>query len=159
MDCNLTAPSCNDLISYEACRGITDYLGGSELGVEQIIHPVGIPRLRLIPAGAANDVESEYFTSQKMRKLLRDVRERYPDRYTIIDAPPVLESADAHILAELCDFVLLVVPYGKVVESQIMAAAKGFGERKLLGIIFNDEPQLQNFSLTRKSKRRIRANA
>ncbi|MDH5648668.1 MAG: polysaccharide biosynthesis protein [Gammaproteobacteria bacterium] len=139
VDCNLRNSGLSKILSSEG-HGLTDYLESTELDVSEIIHPTGIKRLRLVPAGGVREVPVEYFTSMKMRSLLSAIEERYPDRYIIIDTPPILESADSHILSELCDFVLLVVPYGKFTQSQIKAAADAISGEKLIGIIFNNEP-------------------
>jgi Mrp family chromosome partitioning ATPase len=120
--------------------------------VEQIIHPVGIQRLRLIPTGGQMDITVEYFTSLKMRRLLKNIKERFADRYIIIDAPPIMESADTRILADVCDYAILVVPYGKATEAQVLKASKSLGAHKLLGIVFNDEPRLPAFSWLKKMK-------
>jgi protein-tyrosine kinase len=75
-----------------------------------------------------------------MRDLMENLRDRYDDRYIIVDTPSITQSADAEILSSLCDYVLLVVPYGKATESQILSATKAIDEGKLLGVVFNNEP-------------------
>jgi len=145
MDCNLRNPSLHRLFGPGAFPGLTDYLENTEMNVSEIIHPVGIERLRIIPSGGQRELPSEYFTSLKMKRLLDGVRQRYRERYIIMDAPPMTESADMQILAELCDYVVLVVPYGRVTESQVDACVKVIGETKLLGIVFNNEPALPAF--------------
>jgi hypothetical protein len=52
------------------------------------------------------------------------------------------QSADTQILAELCDYIVLVVPYGKVTNQQIDACVKELDNKKLLGVVFNNEPYL-----------------
>ncbi|MHB8534186.1 MAG: P-loop NTPase family protein [Sulfuricaulis sp.] len=142
MDCNIQHPAYHELMTGNPGPGLGDYLEDETIRVDQIIHPVGIPRLRIIPAGREPTPDREYFTSQRMLQLLKGVRERYPDRYVIMDSPPIMEAADTRILAEVSDYVLLVVPYGRSTEVQIAAAVKAIGKQKLLGIIFNDEPRL-----------------
>jgi protein-tyrosine kinase len=142
LDCNLGAPKLDHLVSSRDARGITDYLKGDGVGLEQVIHSVGVKRLRVIPAGRGHDHMAEYFTSNKMRELLNELRGRYIDRYIVLDAPPIVESADARVLVELADFAVLVVPYGSATEAQIAAAAKIIGEKKLLGVVFSDVPRL-----------------
>lgn len=141
LDCSLGAPLFDYLTSADA-YGVTDYLRSDARSVEQIIQAVGIPRLRLIPAGRSHDGLAEYFTLAKMRKLLSELRERYPDRYLVLGAPPLTESADASILLDLADYAVLVVPYGRVTEAEIADAAKTIGERKLLGVVFSGVPAL-----------------
>jgi len=142
VDCNIEHSGNNGLVTGTAGLGLGHYLESDDVRVDQIIHSVGIPRLRIIPAGQKPASNREYFTSLRMRELLKGIRERYPDRYVIMDSPPIMEAADTRILAEVSDHVLLVVPYGRATEHQIAAAVKAIGSQKLLGIIFNNEPRL-----------------
>lgn len=145
VDCNLRHPTLVGRSETSRTRGLTDYIESGDMPVEEIIYPVGIPRLRLIPSGAKREIPTEYFTSLKMRQLLDALKQRYAERYVILDAPAVTQSADTRILTELADYVLLVVPYGKVTESQIAAAARAVGAQKLVGVVFNNEPRISSF--------------
>lgn len=149
MDCNLRNPSLHRLFGDGNFLGLTDYMDNSGMDVAEIIHPVGIERLRVIPTGGRREIATEYFSSFKLKQLLVSIKERYRERYIIIDAPPMTESADSQILAELCDYVLLVVPYGRVTDSQVNACAKTFSDKQLLGIIFNNEPVLPTLNWRR----------
>ena len=75
-----------------------------------------------------------------MKQMLSSVRQRYAERFIIIDAPPTSETADTQILAELCDYIVLVVPYGKVTNGQVEASIKSIDSKKLIGVVFNNEP-------------------
>ncbi len=140
MDCNLRNPRFSDLVWGNAASGVTDFLENERLPVEAVIHPTGIRRLRLVPVGRSNNFVAEYFTTARFRALLDGLRARYVDRYVIIDAPPIAESADSRTLAEVADYVVLVVPYGKVTEAQVAATVKTIQPGKLLGVVFNDVP-------------------
>lgn len=142
LDCNLRDPSLHKLFGDQQRLGVTDYLDDPGLDVAEIIHPVGIERLRVVPAGVRRDSVREYFTSQRAKQLLLGVRNRYAERFIIVDAPPVTESADTQILAELCDYILLVVPYGRVTVAQVDACVTALNSQKLIGLVFNDEPQV-----------------
>ncbi len=142
LDCNLRNPRLHLLFKDEASTGLTDYLENPAMDVRTIIHPVGIERLRVIPAGGRREIPAEYFTSARMKGLLDSVRARYPERFIILDSPPMTESADTQILADLCDYIILVVPYGTVTETQVDNCVKALDRRKLLGIVFNNEPQI-----------------
>lgn len=141
-DCNLRNPALHSLFKDQAVLGLTDYLENPKMDVSDIIHPVGIDRLRIIPAGGRREIPGEYFTSARMKGLLDTVRARYPERFVILDSPPMTESADTQILADLCDYVILVVPYGVVTATQIDNCVKALDRKKLLGVVFNDEPQI-----------------
>lgn len=142
VDCNLRKPGLQKLFPGKVPLGITDYLEKADLDVADIIHPIGIERLRVIPAGDQREIPSEYFTSVRMKQMLGSIRQRYAERFILIDAPPVSETADTQILAELCDYILLVVPYGKVTNGQVEASLKSIDSKKLLGIVFNNEPNV-----------------
>ncbi len=146
VDCNLRKGGSQTLVPSEANYGLTDYLESDDIQVEQIIHPVGIPRLRLVPAGRRSDMPTENLGSSKMKSLLAELRERYQDRYIILDTSSITNAADARVLQEMADIVLLVVPYGKTTEIQIWNAAKAIEPTKFFGVVFNDEPQLPKFS-------------
>lgn len=142
MDCNFRNPFLHKMFNArkEPYHGLTDYLENPDMDIADIIHPIGIERLRVIPSGGQREIPAEYFTSVKMRRLLESIRQRYRERYIVLDAPPMTESADTQIIAELCDYVVLVVPYGKVSDAQVVNSAKAIGEKKLLGVVFNNEP-------------------
>lgn len=145
LDCNLKNPSLDRLFGPGTFPGLTDYMENPEMDVGDIIHPVGIERLRIIPSGGQREIPAEYFTSLKMKRLLDSIKQRYRERYVIIDAPPMTESADTQILADLCDYVALVVPYGRVTDAQVDSCIKAIGEKKLVGVVFNDEPTMPEF--------------
>jgi protein-tyrosine kinase len=142
LDCDLVARSVDQVIPTTSDYGMADYLRNDGVQLEQIICPTGLRRFRVIPAGKSHDHVAEYFTLAKMRELLNELRARYLDRYIVLNAPPIVESADARVLVELADYVVLVVPYGSVTGQQITDAAKLIGGKKLLGAVFSDMPCL-----------------
>lgn len=146
IDCNLRRGGSQTLVPSEANYGLTDYLESDDIQIEQIIHPVGIPRLRFVPAGRRSDMPTENLGSSKMKSLLAELRDRYQDRYIILDTSSITNAADARVLQEVADLALLVVPYGKTTEIQIWNAAKAIEPAKFFGVVFNDEPQLPKFS-------------
>jgi len=142
IDCNIRDPYVQHLVSGEIKSGLTNYLTDNRGDLAEIIQPTGISRMRVIPAGTNIDPAVEYFTMDRMRRLIRSVRERYPDRQVILDCPPLARSADAQILLELCDYALVVAPYAGATPSRLQAALKLIDARKLLGVVLNEEPGL-----------------
>lgn len=122
--------------------GLTDFLDDYRLDEADIIYPSGIPRMRLVPRGTRRNIEGEQFSSVRMQELLENTARRYPDRYLVLDVPPLKRSADATMLARYCDLVILVVPYGRVMPGDIEQAIEALGEERILGIVFNREPRI-----------------
>ncbi len=137
VEANINSPSLNELFDMSGKDGLIEYLESDELDASQILLKTGIPRLRVVPSGLHRENSAEYFTSTKMAQFIKEIVNRYPDRYPIINAPCVLNSADTRILIELCDKVVLVVPYGKCSDEQIMQAAITIGEEKLAGAVLD----------------------
>lgn len=140
IDCNLKQPDTSFLAVNEGKAGLREFLKDTQISAEDIIHRTGIPRLRVIPAGADIGEVREYFTSDRLRQLLDELKRRYPERYIVIDAPPISEVADARILADVCDYILLVVPFGKATTNQVIQSARAIGKEKFLGLVFNNKP-------------------
>lgn len=138
VDCNFYAPSSDTLIVTDADDGLTDYLDSPSMGIESIVYASGVSRVRVIPAGNNTEGATERLSSERMQSFLTELKTRYSDRYILIDAPAVGEyAADTRIMASLCDFVILVVPYGLVTEAQVRSAIEALGEHQLAGMVFN----------------------
>src|SRR6266480_5657438 len=142
VDCNLRNPSVHRLLPDPLLPGLADYFDNPKIGVSKIIHPVGIARFRAIPTGGLREIPAEYFVSMKMRDLMDSLRERHLDRFIIIDGPPMSDIADARILSEMSDYVLVVARHGRATNAQIESGLSAISNKKLLGIIFNDEPRI-----------------
>lgn len=140
LDCNFNHPSFSDLPANTPNIGLKNYLSADNCTISDIILPTGIPRMRVIPAGNSEAPMSEYFTSKRLYQLFDDIKKRYSERYIIVDAPPISENADTRILAQVCDYVVLVIPYGKLTKDTILRTARLIGKDKLLGTVFNNEP-------------------
>ncbi|WP_245792210.1 CpsD/CapB family tyrosine-protein kinase [Teredinibacter waterburyi] len=140
VDANFYAPTMQELIVTEAELGLTDYLDDEELGCESIVYASGIPRVRMIPVGRNTEGATERLTTPRMHTFLNELRSRYNDRFILLDAPAISEySADARILASLCDLVLLVVPTGLVSEPQLRMAIESVGEDKIAALVYNNQ--------------------
>jgi protein-tyrosine kinase len=138
VESNIKHPSLNDVFELTESRGMIDFLESEDWESEEILYRTGIPRLRYVPSGLPRENSAEYFTTDKMSKFVNELVARYPDRYPVINAPSISESADTRILVELCDMVILVVPYGRCTEEEIMHASLAIGEEKLAGVVLDD---------------------
>lgn len=141
VDCDFEQPSQHAAMKVDASSGgLADYLVNPEAEVEPMLHPTGIARLTLIPAGNVpqGELVSEQFGSFRMRLLMDSLRSSYTDRYIVLDGPPVLGSPDARMLADLADVVVLVAGYGRNTATDISLAASNFDPRKFAGVVFNE---------------------
>lgn len=138
VDCNITAPSVAETFELTDKRGLLDYIFDKDLKEEDIIQAVGIQRYRCITAGNIKLGDDEYFTHPRFKALLIALKNRYADRNIFLDAPPLLKSANARILLELCDRVIVVAPFGKVERKKLESIYRIIPAEKLSGVVIND---------------------
>jgi protein-tyrosine kinase len=136
VDCNPYQLDSNKYIVGDIGNGLTQYLSGNSVALEEIIYPSGVERLRIIPSGQGSESAAEIFNSKKMQAFISEIKSRYPDRFILLDAPSVQQSTEARILSKFCDYTLLVVPFGKAVTDEILAAVDAIGKDKFAGLVF-----------------------
>lgn len=133
-------PDYENLVDDKAPR-LFDYLSGTA-SVEQIIHSVGIDRLRVVPSSTSECSFAEYFSTSKFKHLIEEITTRYHDRFIIIDAPSANDEANIKLLEEYADYVILVAPSGKSKMQEINKAKRLISHDKTMGVIINDIPQI-----------------
>jgi Mrp family chromosome partitioning ATPase len=92
----------------------------------------------LLPAGSKAPNPAEILGSQRMRELLRLLRESFD--FIIIDSPPVLPVADSVVLSTMVDGVIMVIK-GQSTTVPTVRQAKAKLERvgaRLIGSVLND---------------------
>ncbi len=138
VDCNGRKSGINDVFDLSLRVGISDFISNKDVKTADIIHESGLKRLRILPFGQSGSDGDESFSHPRFHSLMAQIKYQYSDRHIIIDAPPILKSADARILMDVCDQVLLLVPYGRDTNQDIQAAARVIGSQKLSGVVFNE---------------------
>lgn len=138
VDCNPYGSGANKYIATEVELGLTQYLTDYTVPLKHIIYPSGVERLRVIPSGGSSESAAEFFNSKRMEVFVAEIKARYPDRFIVLDAPSVQQSTEARILARYCDHALLVVPFGKAVTDEVLAAVDAVGKEKFAGLVFNN---------------------
>ena len=139
VDCDQKKRKLEKIFDTDVGHGLSDYLEDSSIGVENIIYPTGINRMRYIPVGKRSDQTTEIYSSEKMSDVITQVKKRYSDRYIILNAPPLEVSADAAILSEVSDFIVVVVGYGKASSNRLGKALRLLPKEKIVGIVINNK--------------------
>ncbi|SFR58942.1 hypothetical protein SAMN05216203_1620 [Marinobacter daqiaonensis] len=136
VDCNPWHDGLENLVSSPISLGVTDFVADKSLDVKDIIYPSGLDRLSVVPAGTQATSAVELYSAVRMRDLIRELKGRYPDRFLIINAPPVRASTEAHILVRYANQVVLSVPFGEVTPEEIVSSVEMLGSEKFSGLIF-----------------------
>lgn len=126
---------------------LSEFINDDSIAVNQVIHPTGVPRMRVIPFGDGEFLNYEYLRSTRMRILIKDITRRYPrERFTIIDAPPIDDVSDVELLNEYADQIILCLPYGKVSEGKLKKGLVKIDKNKLLGTVLSGTPRMKRLS-------------
>jgi receptor protein-tyrosine kinase len=111
IDGDMRRPRLHKLFDEANSWGLSDVLreknAVDELPLEVLAKKTSIPSLYLLPSGAATDNIFGLLHSGRLSRLLPLFREEFD--YVLVDAPPCLEFADARIMAQYAEELLLVV--------------------------------------------------
>lgn len=136
VDCDLKKQDIHKKMGIPGPKGLADYfLNGTPLK-ELIVWP-GIKKMTLISGGKRVSETAELLGSPQMKFLVREMKQRYIDRYIFFDVAPLLSSADAIAFAPLVDGIVMVVESGKTTSFDIKKALKLIPKEKFLGFVLN----------------------
>jgi capsular exopolysaccharide synthesis family protein len=124
--------------------GLADYLlDRAEL--QDTEQPTEIEHLTLMARGDHTDFSAELLNSDRMRELIEELAERYEN--VVLDAPPLAAGADALLLGESADKVVMVVRAGETDEGLALAKLGTIGNVNLpfAGAVLNAVPEKAHY--------------
>jgi len=136
VDCDLRQPQIHQYFGYALSQGLSDYLAGRR-EIPDLLIKTDIPKLSLLCAGTPPGNPAELLASNRMEAFIEEVRNRYNDRYVVLDATPTQFTAEASVLARHVDGVLLVVMAGKTPRQAVQEGLNILPKERLLGVVFN----------------------
>jgi receptor protein-tyrosine kinase len=75
-------------------------LAGDQPSIEHVVLKTNLPNLMVLPAGRAHPHATELLASRIMEDLVERLASQSRRRIIIFDAPPVLASSEATVLAQ-----------------------------------------------------------
>jgi Mrp family chromosome partitioning ATPase/capsular polysaccharide biosynthesis protein len=115
--------------------------------LEQFVHQVGVPNLRVMPSGPLPPNPSELLDSKAMQRLLTVLTNCGAD-VVIFDAPPIRGLSDSSIIASKVDGTLLVVDISRVTKGHIKQVKMLLTQAgaNVIGCVVNKQRQSRNDS-------------
>lgn len=134
IDADLRRPRLHLPFGAPLAPGLTDYLRGEadEFCVIQNGHE---SNLCFIPGGNEVTNPSELLANGRMKTLLERVTPVFD--WVILDSPPCLPVADASVLGDMCDGVLLVVRSGSTPSEVAQKACQELQGKNIVGVVLN----------------------
>ena len=137
VDMDLRRPTIHSILGIDSKPGLRDYfVNGIDLK-DILVHPE-IERLTVLPAGHRMDNSTEIIASNRMENLVRDIKNRYPDRYVIFDAPALSTCSDPLVLSAYVDAIVLVARANFTTVDDITAGMALLKDKNVLGTVLND---------------------
>ena len=136
IEADVRKPSVLKYLGLESQPGLTEcVLDG--LDVNEVLIKTGIGSLTIMPSGRKVENPVELFSSNRMDAILTEIKQRYKDRYIIIDTTPLLPFAEPQYIANLVGAVLLVVREGLTTPEKLKRSLEILKNNNLLGIVSN----------------------
>jgi exopolysaccharide/PEP-CTERM locus tyrosine autokinase len=136
VDCDLRSPCIHKQFGFGSVTGLSEYLSNDAL-LDSLFLRTKVDKLSILPGGKSPKNPSELLSSQQMSKLLEEVKNRYGNRYVIIDSPPPRLTAETNVIARQVDGIILVVKHRHTRREVVEDLVKMVGKDKILGVVLN----------------------
>lgn len=137
VDSDVVRPSLSELLGMQGLPGLIDVLLDGTVELPDVIVNTDVPRLKVLPAGISHSRSTELLASEQMIRMAAELSARYPDRIVIFDAPPLLVTSQANVVAHLAGQIILVVEAGRTPQQAVKDAIAQLGSDKLIGTVLN----------------------
>jgi polysaccharide biosynthesis transport protein len=138
VDCDLRRPTAHKVLGIEHQQGLSTYLSQAQVTLDEVIQPLPIENLSLLPCGPIPPNPAELIISERMKDMLNELRSRYD--HIIVDSPPLVNVTDPVILSTMVDGVILVVHGGKSTRDLVRRARQELATvgAKIFGVVLNN---------------------
>jgi exopolysaccharide/PEP-CTERM locus tyrosine autokinase len=136
VDCDLRRPRLHQVFGLKPKQGLREYLEEGT-SVAPYLLKTAIRKLTLLPAGKPPLNPTELLSSEKMGRLVEELKGRYEDRHVIFDTTPAGIGAETSFITNMVDGVLLVIRYGQSSMKHLTEAINLIGRERIMGVVFN----------------------
>ena len=138
VDADLRRPRVHKVLNVANDLGLSSFLSGNA-SVAEILQDGGIPNLLVVTSGPLPPNPSELLASKALDTFLEKLEELGPFDHVFFDSPPLLQMADAVLLANRMDATILVTREGKTTHQALASGAKRLRQSRarILGAVLN----------------------
>ena len=124
-------------LGFEPEYGLSDILQSDDLSELGAIYETNVPGLSLLGAGENDLHMDELFASERMGQLARRLALAEPGRVVIFDAPPLLATTEAGVLARLMGQIVMVVEADKTPQGALKEALSLVSDCDFVSLMLN----------------------
>lgn len=137
VDADVVRPNVLQRLGVPPAKGLLDLLTDGQLSLGDLILKTNVPKLSILPAGTRTHASTELLASDAMEALLGSLTETHPDRVVIFDAPPLLVTTEARVLASRLGQVVMVVAASSTPRSVVAQAFSAVEQCPIVMSILN----------------------
>ena len=137
IDADLRKPKIHKVFGTHSQSGGLSCILSENVALQDLVEKTSIEKLSILRAGDCTKNPAELLSSEKMRKTIREARQRYTDHFVIVDSSPLEMTPETAVVTSFVDAVILVVRYAKTPRHCVRSALEKIPKDKLLGIVFN----------------------
>lgn len=138
IDADLVKPNVFQALGIEPGRGLIDIIESSDnLNMADVLVRTNVEGLTLLSAGTPHPMATELMASERMKRFVDEVAQRYKDRIVIFDAPPILATSEASVLSEHMSQIVFIVEADRTSRNQAKEALDMIGTGPRVGIVLN----------------------
>lgn len=136
LDCDLRSPSIQSMFGLAETPGLSEYLSKGK-PLSSLLVKTFLDKLTILPAGQIPDNPSELLSSDRMKRLILEIKARYSDRYIIFDTPPPHLTSETNAISRQVDGIIIVIQQGKTRKKEVLDLVDLYGKEKILGVVYN----------------------
>ena len=144
VDADVSKGGLTEELSITASRGLSDLLYEKHYSSNDAVLSTNIDRLSVLPAGGHTDLIDELFASDLMGIITRELAEADPDRIVVFDAPPLLATTEAAVLARHMGQVVVVVEANKTPQDAVTRSIEQLEGCANVSLILNKTSQRES---------------
>ena len=137
VDADVAKPHISNLFGAAREPGLLDALEDPSVDPRTLILPTDMRGLSIMPAGAPRMHATELLASSAMEKVVGLLGSLTDGQIVLFDSPPLLQTTEAKVLAELAGQVVMVVRAEQTPQDAVKAALAAISDEKPVNLILN----------------------
>lgn len=137
VDCDVRKPRVHAYLQEAPRHGLLDVLAGRIPAEAAAVTMPGdtLDVICLAHGSRGNGTRPHALPAERVGEVLRSMAERY--EFIVCDAPPLLPTADAAALVDICDGTVMVIRAGVTPRPAAAKALASINKTKLIGFLLN----------------------
>jgi protein-tyrosine kinase len=136
VDFDLRRPDVANCLGLPPADSLNEVLAG-KADLRGVIVHAGIPGFLVLPTRRKVAGASDVLASDRVSRIIGNLRDDYPERVIVMDLPPVTAVDDVIAVLPRVDCVLLVVGNGSSTKKQVDESRRHLARFNLLGVVVN----------------------